>query len=177
MKLITCYGGDYSVTRDGKIYNKSGLCMSQKNDSKGRYMMINLSFKGKKKMFLVHRLVAMAYIERIEGKNTVNHIDGNKHNNSASNLEWCTQSENLKHSYHDLGNKFKPCMLGKKGSNHNRSVLTIVESPDGIIYEFGSGLEMSREIGLSNSAVSHARRNKLPHTFKWGVNKGWVLIK
>ncbi|CAG8639676.1 10262_t:CDS:2 [Ambispora leptoticha] len=50
--------------------------------------------------YQVHRLVAVAFCLKEQGKNYVNHIDGNSTNNKASNLEWCTQKENMQHAVH-----------------------------------------------------------------------------
>lgn len=62
-------------------------------------------------MLKIHRLVAHAFCEGFsEIRNTVNHIDGNKFNNKASNLEWVSQSENNKHAYTALS---RPVNIGK----------------------------------------------------------------
>lgn len=50
-------------------------------------------------MKYVHRLVAMAFVKGMVSGKEVNHIDGNKRNNAASNLEWVTKSENQLHAY------------------------------------------------------------------------------
>lgn len=61
------------------------------------YLLVCLSKHGRKNHY-VHRLVADAFIPKVDGRNCVNHLDYNKSNNNVSNLEWCTYSENMFHS-------------------------------------------------------------------------------
>lgn len=65
----------------------------------GRDVRVTLWKDGKPKDFLVHRLVAFAFIPKIKGKECINHIDGNPKNNSLENLEWCTHLENNRHAF------------------------------------------------------------------------------
>ena len=69
------------------------------HNGKQPYFMISLCKNGKAKKFLVHRLVAKAFIPNPLNKEQVNHKDGNVHNNVVDNLEWCTNAENTKHAY------------------------------------------------------------------------------
>lgn len=71
------------------------------------YMCISLKKDGVLKTHSIHRLVALHFIPRIEGKNCINHLDANPKNNNVSNLEWCTQSENIQYAY-DHGTKTPP---------------------------------------------------------------------
>lgn len=95
----------YSVGSDGTVINnQTGKVLSQRKTSAG-YYRVNLR-KGDRKyekptVRNVHRLVAMAFVANDDpvAKPTVNHIDGNKLNNCASNLEWCSSVDNLKHAW------------------------------------------------------------------------------
>ena len=61
-------------------------------------MKVNLTKDGHFKGFMVHRLVAKAFVHNPDNKPHVNHKDGNPLNNHYANLEWCTQKENVRHA-------------------------------------------------------------------------------
>ena len=69
------------------------------NKSNRGYLQVCLTKDGKSKTYTVHRLVAKAFLPNLKNKRQVNHIDGNKENNSIDNLEWVTSSENNKHAF------------------------------------------------------------------------------
>ena len=103
-KSIQGYEGQYEVSNLGKVksvrrkvlngngYQKDRLLKPHIN--KGGYATVALCKDGKPKVFLVHRLVAIAFIPNPEGKPIVDHIDTNPLNNAVDNLRWCTQKEN-----------------------------------------------------------------------------------
>jgi hypothetical protein len=97
MKQIINYP-NYSITEDGKVFsNNTKAFMIPFNN--GGYLRVGLSKDNKHRKFLVHRLVAEAFLLKIDDKKIVNHKDGDKTNNHVSNLEWCTYGENLRHAY------------------------------------------------------------------------------
>lgn len=92
----------YAVSSLGRVRNNvSGKILNTRKASNG-YLRVNVrkgDIKYEKPTVLhVHRLVAEAFLPTIEGKNYVNHIDGNKENNRLSNLEWVTSKENTAHA-------------------------------------------------------------------------------
>lgn len=94
MKHIDGYGTKYTITRDGRVINNK-TSNEIGSSSNTRYKIVALTCdNGIIKRHRVHRLVASAFIDRIDGKNQVDHIDGNRHNNSVDNLRWCTDEEN-----------------------------------------------------------------------------------
>ncbi len=85
--------------------------LKQKTDKQG-YKRISLWKDKKEKTYLVHRLVAKAFIPMVKNKNCVNHLDGNPSNNYLKNLEWCDHKENLSHAYkHRLNQAPDPTVL------------------------------------------------------------------
>ena len=86
---------NYAVFEDGTVINiKRNKPMKQRNRRDG-YMSVQLSNDGKQKEFVVHRLVAAAFIPNPNNYPIINHKDENKKNNCADNLEWCTQEYNI----------------------------------------------------------------------------------
>ncbi len=85
------------VSSDGEIKSHGKLINGE--ICKTGYKRVHVSHNGIEYKFLVHRLVAMAFIPNPDKLPCVNHKDGNKQNNCADNLEWVTYSENQKHAY------------------------------------------------------------------------------
>lgn len=117
---------------------------------------------GEEKTFLVSRLVAMAFLPTPFEKLTVNHIDGNPANNSASNLEWCTLRENIQHAFYT-------------GLQCNSEKAVILESTDGHKLEFRSMAEASRYLERNSHYVSGQIARCAPCMDRCGV-KYWATL-
>lgn len=91
------YNG-YYIASNGKIYNKRGKELKPSSNPKG-YKFVSFSRNGKTKNEMLHRVLAKCFIPNPNNYPQINHKDGNKTNNSLSNLEWCTPSQNVQHAW------------------------------------------------------------------------------
>lgn len=100
MKDIPGYEGRYSVTKEGKVFTHGRRKRFLKpHTNKLGYNTVSLwSSQTNRNTRTVHRLIAKTFIPNPDNKPFVNHIDGNKTNNSVSNLEWVTPIENSQHA-------------------------------------------------------------------------------
>ena len=179
-KDIPNYEGIYQVSSmgeirscdriDGRGHNIKGKILVQAPDKKG-YKRISLFKDGIYHKLLVHRIVACSFLG--ENKNLdINHKDGNTSNNILSNLEWCTRSENLRHSYK---------VLGRSGVNKGRfnernkssKPISMYNLNGEYIRTFSCSREASRVLNIDQGSISKAAngiRNKAGG-YKWKYGK------
>lgn len=142
-------GFPYSVTRDGVVRNDRTGHIKQAALANSGYYFVRLWVNGKGKNFFVHRLVAQAFVQNPENKPEVNHIDGDKTNNVASNLEWVTGAENKRHCREVLG-KINRNPNTKAANNACKKRVRCIDTGT----EYESITTAAKAIGSSQSSLS-----------------------
>jgi hypothetical protein len=136
----------YYVDKKGHVYSDRKFMKITKlklyKDHNG-YLRVKLSGK----TYKVHRIIAQTYIKNSDNKPCVNHIDGNKANNTVDNLEWCTYSDNTKHAY-DTG--LKVPYIGIKDHGNNKFYKEWKE----LIKNGESMRTIGKQYGVSHKTVS-----------------------
>ena len=145
---------NYSVSTYGKVRNDTTGRILKASKTGHGYRTLRLGSNSGKLLF-VHRLVAEAFLEKPDGCTEVNHIDGDKDNNSLSNLEWCTSSENHVHAFRTG--------LNRSGENHERAKLSntqVEEIKKEYAVENVSQYELASTYGVDQSTISCIVNNK-----------------
>jgi hypothetical protein len=139
-KDITGFEGRYQISSLGKVKSLAKNVVTYRggvlrypdrilkpSKSPTGYLVVALYNNGQRKDIHVHKLVALAFVVNTNSKPQVNHIDGNKSNNHADNLEWVTSSENHRHAF-KLGLR-KPIRGEKHGACKlsNQDVVEIIK--------------------------------------------------
>lgn len=159
--VVNGYG--YSVSTLGNVYSfKTKRILKQSKGGSG-YYFVGLSQKCNVKLYDIHRLVAIAFIERETlDKLEVNHIDGNKENNRVENLEWVTRSENKLHAYSKGLRKPVPSSNVLKAILKNSKPVVKIDEKSGlIIATYQSANEaIKHEEGIARTTICYQCKNE-----------------
>lgn len=131
-KDIPGYVGFYQISNLGNVRSlkrkvnnsESGTQRETKDmlmnpwDNGNGYLVVSLQKNHKRKNYYVHRLVADAFVNNPDDLGFVNHLDFNKHNNAVSNLEWCTQRENVNYSKEHMKKPRNKCKASNTGEKY-----------------------------------------------------------
>lgn len=150
-KDISGYEGLYKVSNLGNVYSFKTNKILKTPIGKRGYPNLNLLKNGKQKLYVVHRLVAKAFIPNPDNKPEVNHIDGNKTNNCVDNLEWVTSRENTLHAR----------KTGLHTSDGDKTVAQILNGQE--IARYKSASEAERKTGINRSSISSVCRKYCWH--------------
>ena len=161
-------GWNYSVSPDGLVRNDETGHVLKPLVTNAGYGRVALWRHNKSTYKAVHRLVAQAFIDNPQNKECVNHINGDKRDNRACNLEWCTPRENAIHASRVLGKRPSKEHCGRTillAQEAARKPVICVET--GRVYR--SVVEASRETGANRTSLSYALsgRNKTAGGYHW----------
>lgn len=155
LKDIPGFEGRYKINIEGEVFSlKQKIYLKQIKNGAG-YLSVALWKNKKKQNKRIHRLIAEAFIDNPLTKPQVNHIDGDKLNNSIKNLEWVTVSENAKHAF-DIGLRSNK---GEKNSQSKLKECDVIEIRK--LYSQGvSQKELASRFKIGQSRISDAVNRK-----------------
>lgn len=167
-KDIKGYEGMYQISTLGRI--KSFKCNRKRILKIGSnplgYVIIGLWKDNKEKFYQVHRIVAETFIENVDNKKEVNHIDGNKRNNSIENLEWVTRSENMKHAI-----KNKLLVIDRNKCKNKRKMKSIqqLDLNGNLIKDWDSYIDIVNNLEKSGSHIYDCclNKRKSAYGYRW----------
>lgn len=173
-KDIVGYEGHYEVSDCGNVrslnWGNRGLTKNLWLKPT-RYGYRQVSLKGK--MRLVHRIVAEAFIPNPNNYPQINHIDENKTNNCVSNLEWCTQSQNMRAYFKNHPNRKRrpkrPTIGAIKDKNRNLYKIIQLTTQGDVIKIWNYAIDIRHAYGYSTTSIWECceGKRKTAYGYKW----------
>lgn len=156
----------YEVSSQGRIRNRKTLHIKTLHDDRRGYLGTCVKHNGKWLYLRAHRAVASTFIPNTHNKTTVNHINGNKHDNRVCNLEWNTQQENNVHSMNVLGNRERFQLTAKRTFS---KIVSQYDYEGRLIATYKSTREAERFLGYSHENIAACARGnrKSAYGFVW----------
>lgn len=168
-KDIEGYEGLYRISDSGNVlslnYKHRGYpaLLTPKINMHG-YAWVELRKNKKPKQMLVHRLVALAFLDNPNEYPIVNHKDENPLNNNVDNLEWCTRSYNSLYSF-----ALHPDIVKEGMRKTRKRIKQINKNSNEIIREYDSLAEVRRILGKSNFNIQECclGKRKTAYGYRW----------
>lgn len=152
---------NYAVNENGVIVNVATNHIKTPCDNNMGYLYVDLYNNGKHRKEYVHRLVAKAFILNEKNKPYINHKDGNPHNNSVENLEWCTPLENIEHASKTICTMKQYLLANLK---RKRAVKQIDRKNGRLLNVFPSINEASKKTGIPSSNIVCVLKGRQAYT-------------
>jgi hypothetical protein len=177
-KDVVGYEGIYKVSRIGNVYSTYSRRLLKPYIASDGYLRLNLCKNKKVKITMLHRIVAEAFIPNPNNLPVVNHIDGNKANPIADNLEWTTHSKNSAHAFaiglNHISEKCRKAVsliAAENGAKTTSKVVMQMDADGSVIKEFSSFREAARETNISRANILRACKSKdySAGGFKWAT--------
>lgn len=172
-KPVKGYEGLYEVSNQGNVRSvhykgtNTAKTLVLKANNSGR-LYVGLYLNGRPKYFLVHRLVAMAFVPNPNAYPEINHIDENPMNNNVENLEWCTRKQNVRYYNDNHPDHYRKRGCRVHGKHKGKRIIQV--SCDGrVVKEWENSREIFIETGMSDWSISECCRGnrKTAYGYKW----------
>lgn len=148
----------YEVNEYGEVRNKLTKALIAGDINNAGYYRVCLYRNGRKERFFRHRLVATLFIKNPNNYSEVNHVDGNKSNNTMNNLQWCDRTTNEREARRSLIKLYRPFDVWFQNQQHKK-------------YEFA--IDLAKELNVTNRTIL----NYLQGKSRGYINHGITEIK
>ncbi|MFV0241462.1 MAG: NUMOD4 motif-containing HNH endonuclease [Lacrimispora sphenoides] len=177
-KDVPGYEGFYQASNFGRLRSLDRVSANgkkltgkllEKNQERSGYIVDILCKNKQKKTTRLHRIIALTFLENLENKPEVNHLNGDKTDNRVSNLEWATHRENTDHAWKNGLIKQPP----------NTPLRPVIQSYEGEIIACYRSIDTAALItGISAEDIckccKRKRKNAGSYSWKYGEESVWV---